>query len=96
MEARGPCCPVDLVKLVTMLKDAALPWRDINVGASCDSGGGRGGVVEATGVPRSLSHRPAQPSRLGKSLLPEAIIKVRRNFLNCFIFERLRTSVRPT
>ena len=28
MEARGPYCPVDLVKLVTMLKDAALPWRE--------------------------------------------------------------------
>jgi hypothetical protein len=28
MEARGPYCPVDLVMLVTMLKDAALPWRE--------------------------------------------------------------------
>ena len=28
MEARGPYCPVDLVKLVTVLKEAALPSRE--------------------------------------------------------------------
>jgi hypothetical protein len=44
----------------------------------------------------SLGHHPAQPSRLGGSLLLEAIIKVKMNFLNSFIFERLQTSVHAT
>ena len=90
MEARGPYCPVDLVKLVTVLKEAALPSREWMWVFHAT-------VVGEGGVPRSaLSHRPAQPSRLGKSLLPEAILNVRMNLLNCFIFERFRTSARPT
>ena len=47
MEARGPYCPIDLVKLVTMLKDAALPWRESMWVFHATGGGGRGGVVVA-------------------------------------------------
>jgi hypothetical protein len=96
MEARGPYCPVDLVNLVTMLKDAALPWREWMWVFHATSGWGSGGVARSRDQRQaSLSQRPAQPSRLGKSLLPAAIINVRMNFLNSFIFERLQRSVRP-
>jgi hypothetical protein len=80
MEARGPYCPVDLVKLVTMLKDAALPWRESMCRVGCFMqqvwGEERPLVCRVSRSAPSL-HRPAQPSRLGGSLLLEAIIKVK-------------------